>query len=55
MLSPQLAKVSIGPLMMANRLALESAGRTPLRDLSEERQLELVAKARLLIERYKEQ
>jgi len=55
MLSPQLAKVSTGLLMLANRLAIETDSATPLRNLPDERQLELVAKARDLFARYREQ
>lgn len=55
MLSPALAKVATGVLMFANRLAAEKYNGRPLRELYDERQLELVAEAAWRLNRYKEQ
>jgi hypothetical protein len=55
MLDPRVAKAPLGALMLANTLAKQYHNGTPLRDLPNYRQLDLVVEAKDLLERYKEQ
>jgi len=55
MLDTRVAKVSLGVLMFADRLAKEYHGGTPLRDLPNDRQSELAVEAKRRLDRYKEQ
>jgi hypothetical protein len=55
MLDPRIVREPVGVLMLANTLAIEYYSGTPLRDLVDYRQLDLVQEAKDRLERYKEQ
>ena len=54
MLSPAFAKVRVGVLSLANRLAAERHNGTPLRRLDECYQIDLVTEAQAKLDHYKE-